>query len=159
MGFWTSTASNVRRLRGLTREERALFLQSMVMLRVLAAALWLMGLGPVHRFLARLSGAPRIDAPDDRPARVRVIAWSVAAAARHGGVRANCLERSLLLWWLLRRHGAPAALRIGVRKDGDALQAHAWIELDGEVLAETVDVRAGFAPFSRAIAPAAVPPR
>lgn len=159
MAFWTSTAGKVRGLRRLTREERVLFLQSLVMLRVLAAALWMMGLGPVHRILARLSGTPQAHAQDGRAARVRVIAWSVAAAARHGRIRAKCLERSLLLWWLLRRRGAPAALHIGVRKDGDALQAHAWIELDGEVLADSVDVRARFAPFSRAIAPAAGPPR
>lgn len=82
---------------------------------------------------------------------------AVASAARHA--RASCLERSLLLWYLLRRQGVAAELRIGVRKAGSALQAHAWIEVGGQVLADTADARIHFTPFEQAIAPGTADPR
>ncbi len=56
------------------------------------------------------------------------IARLVAIAANHGPYRATCLRQSLALWWLLRRRGIPAELRIGVRKDDGDLKAHAWVE-------------------------------
>ena len=40
----------------------------------------------------------------------------------------NCLERSIALRQLLLRHGIAAELRIGVRKHGDQLEGHAWVE-------------------------------
>ena len=52
------------------------------------------------------------------------------AAARNLFFHTNCLEQSLVLWWLLRRRGIAADLRIGARKDSDRFEAHAWVEFD-----------------------------
>ena len=41
---------------------------------------------------------------------------------------ATCLERALVLQRLLQRRGVGTVLQIGVRKDEDLLQAHAWLE-------------------------------
>ena len=60
-----------------------------------------------------------------------MIARMEAAAARHLPFQPNCLEQSLALWWLLRRRGIPADLRIGVRKDAANFEAHAWVEAGG----------------------------
>jgi hypothetical protein len=54
-----------------------------------------------------------------------------AIAARHGLYQANCLHQSLALCRLLREKGLPARLRVGVRKNAQPFQAHAWIELEG----------------------------
>jgi hypothetical protein len=35
---------------------------------------------------------------------------------------------------MLRARGADAQLRIGVRKDGGMLEAHAWVECEGFLL-------------------------
>ena len=45
------------------------------------------------------------------------IARMAAAAARNFFFETNCLEQSLVLWWLLRRRGIAAELRIGARKE------------------------------------------
>lgn len=58
----------------------------------------------------------------------------VAVAARYGPYRGNCLKKSLVLWWLLRRQGLPAQLRIGVRKQAGAIDGHAWVEVDDRLL-------------------------
>ncbi|MGA7626113.1 MAG: lasso peptide biosynthesis B2 protein [Candidatus Acidiferrales bacterium] len=76
----------------------------------------------------------------------RVIARMEAAAARNIFVRANCLEQSLVLWWLLRRRGIDAALRIGGRKESGQFEAHAWVELNGVVLGSNQEHR-HFVPF------------
>lgn len=41
-----------------------------------------------------------------------------------------CLPQSLATRYLLARAGCPTALRIGVKRDGAALAAHAWLEGD-----------------------------
>lgn len=78
----------------------------------------------------------------------------VQAAARHGAYRATCLPQSLTLWWLLRRQGIKSDLRFGARKEAGRMEAHAWVELDGIPLNETLDVDQRFQPFERAVIPA-----
>jgi hypothetical protein len=68
----------------------------------------------------------------------------VCRAARYAGLleiasripflRARCLHRSLALYLWLQGEGMTSELRIGVRKDGGALRAHAWVEIAGQVV-------------------------
>lgn len=58
----------------------------------------------------------------------------VELVGRNLPVAITCLPRSAALYWLLERVGHEAELRIGVRKDGEVLRAHAWVECAGEVL-------------------------
>jgi hypothetical protein len=62
------------------------------------------------------------------------VASVVNRVASHLPIRTNCLDRAIALAWLLSRRGLAADLRIGVRKDGASIGAHAWIEHDGVVL-------------------------
>lgn len=51
--------------------------------------------------------------------------------------RRNCLRRSMVLYYLLRRAGRPAVLHLGVRRDAAGiLDAHAWLARDGIPLLE-----------------------
>lgn len=70
------------------------------------------------------------------------------AASRRGIVRGNCLSRSIALCWLLRRRGLPAQLRIGARKIGNQLEAHAWVEVAGRAINDSDDVQTRYAPFA-----------
>ena len=47
---------------------------------------------------------------------------------------AGCLEKSLAFLILLKQHGLPADLKIGLKKEHETLKAHAWIEQDGKIL-------------------------
>jgi len=61
--------------------------------------------------------------------------------------QANCLERSLALWWTLRLGGIQADLHIGGRKSGESFEAHAWVECSGQVLNDDADVHKHYARF------------
>ncbi len=74
----------------------------------------------------------------------------VQAAARRGAYRATCLPQSLTLWWLLKRQGIEGDLRFGARKEAGRMEAHAWVEINGIPLNETLDVDQRFKPFESA---------
>src|SRR5580700_8903956 len=80
-----------------------------------------------------------------------LVARMLEAAARNLFFRANCLEQSLVLGWLLRRRGIDAALRIGARKEADRFEAHAWVELDSQVLNDASAEHRHFVPFEKPI--------
>lgn len=82
----------------------------------------------------------------------RAAAKMIEAASRHGVARGNCLSKSVALWWLLRRKGINAEFRIGARRAGEGLEAHAWVELSGAILNDEDDVRKNFATFEGPLA-------
>ena len=118
----------LRRALALTSPEWQVLLAALALLPWISLRLRLNGLAP-----ARAAIAGNVGTPCKRPPAARV-AQLVAAAARLGGF--TCLPRALTLQRILRRHGLPADLRIGVRKVGGTLDAHAWVELHGQALME-----------------------
>jgi hypothetical protein len=63
---------------------------------------------------------------------VKVAEYNVAMAAALYPARAQCLERSLALYYLLRRQHVAARYRQGARPY--PFEAHAWIEYGGEII-------------------------
>jgi hypothetical protein len=49
--------------------------------------------------------------------------------------------------FFLARAGHLVEMRIGVRKEGEILEAHAWLELDGAPISENEATLNGFIPF------------
>lgn len=83
-----------------------------------------------------LSSVPAVaDRAKPAPSPERLAAL-VAVAARHHFVPARCLHRAICLRGLLAQAGQAAELKIGVRREEVGLDAHAWVEIDGEALAE-----------------------
>jgi hypothetical protein len=137
-------------LRALASWERRLLVRLVLLLPAIGAALRMLGFKRTRDLLARLAGPQHDRQPagtDSANDRAQRIARLVAIAAHHGLYRATCLRQSLALWWLLRRRHIPAELRIGVRKDGGELQAHAWVELAGQPVNDAPDVAERLAPF------------
>jgi Transglutaminase-like superfamily len=69
------------------------------------------------------------------------------AAERRLFFRTSCLEHALVLWWLLRRNGIVADIRIGGRKDEGRFAAHAWVEVEGRPVGDVSGEHRHFAPF------------
>jgi hypothetical protein len=148
---------NWSRVWRLSAAQRSALAQALVLLPLTALALRVVGFRRWQAMLARLAPVSVSPAAGGGEAAVRTQARAVAqmveAAARRGLYHATCLPRSLTLWWLLRRQGIDGELRLGVRKAGDVLEAHAWVEYRGAVLNDRADVRRVFSPFDRAVEP------
>lgn len=136
------------RLRGwlaLSGPDRARVLMMMIALPTVAAALRLFGYVRIRRWLERRSAAGQTrTATAAEVERAIELARLAALAGRRGPIAANCLPQSLLVYWLLRRRSLAPELKIGVRKQDVALDAHAWVELQGQSLDP---VQATFQPF------------
>lgn len=75
---------------------------------------------------------------------------ATARVQRYSPLPGNCLSRSIVLWWRLRRRGLEPDLRLGVSLAGGTLAAHAWVEHGGRVLNDTVDVADRYRPLTTA---------
>lgn len=69
--------------------------------------------------------------------RGTMLGWAISRAARYGIFRPLCLARSIALQRMLMREGILGSrLRIGVRPEGHALKAHAWVTLNDIVVGD-----------------------
>jgi hypothetical protein len=66
-------------------------------------------------------------------------------AARRPFPWARCLQRSIALSMWLEHQGMKPVVRIGVRRDGKGIDAHAWVEYKGHIVNDTGAVRRVFA--------------
>lgn len=80
-----------------------------------------------RRWLRRLSWS----GPRPRGLEAATAARWVDVAARHHLLAMTCLRRALVLEALLAGFGFEPVLRLGVRRQGGAFEAHAWVELGG----------------------------
>jgi len=131
----------LRKLRDLSGRDRALLAHAGLLVLAARLGLWVLP----FRLLRRLAeGAPARSA-GARPAPER-IGWAVQVASSCVP-RATCLSQALAAQRLMRRHGYPAALRIGVMRDGAGqIAAHAWVESGGAVIVGGTP--ASLAPFA-----------
>lgn len=81
------------------------------------------------------------------PEEIRRWRLRVDRAARLFANPPTCLARCLCLQDFLAAAGQPTDLRIGVRRSRAELEAHAWLEIDGQSV--TPDHGAAFAPLRR----------
>jgi hypothetical protein len=80
--------------------------------------------------------------------RAGELALALGRVAEHGPLRPLCLVRSIALRSLLERNGVPGSeIRVGVRRKGDELLAHAWVEFNGAVIGDRAEYVAQFAPM------------
>jgi hypothetical protein len=121
----------LRRLRSLSRDERALLCRAFAAVLSLRVALWVLPFSTVRGWTER-AASRRSRVLGDGPG---AIVWAVEAAARRIP-DASCLTRALAGWYLLARAGDRAEVRVGVRRAsaGQGIEAHAWLVRQGRVI-------------------------
>lgn len=82
------------------------------------------------------------------PAMIDQLRLAAARVQRYSPLPGNCLSRSLVLWWQLRRRGLAPALRLGASLTGGVFAAHAWVEYEGRAINDTPDVAGRYAPLT-----------
>jgi hypothetical protein len=151
----------------LSQLERHLFIQALVLFPCLYMALRFWGLQRVQGLLASrtppIVQSVEIGAhiegqtwqPSTQVSRDWVLAKTIDMVERAGWYLpelANCLRRSLVLWYLLRSQGIESDLKIGVRRsETGEFQAHAWVEYSDRVLNDRPDIHSLYAAFDGAV--------
>lgn len=149
----------LRRFSALAPPARLIFLQAAALLPLISLGLRFRGFLKTRTFLQKhISGAGRQPASDTGHS-VDLTVRIVRAALRHSLPRPTCLQESLVLWSLLGRQGIASELRVGVRKQGDKFEAHAWVERDGVALNEPEALHEHYAAFDAALASIRTEPR
>jgi hypothetical protein len=152
MDWFNMQASDWTKLRRLSCASRWLLFEAITLLPVCDVFLRLAGYMRLRAFLESVRPASR-PACRDAEKEARQTALIVSTAARRGLYRASCLRASVLLWWLLRRGGITADICFGVRTNGQKLEAHAWVEMDGAILNDQEDIRRAYSPLVQGLPP------
>jgi hypothetical protein len=138
----------------MSGSSRAVALQAAAALLATKLGLRVVGFRRWKTLLVWLTPHPdelRATADPSRIETAQEIARIQEAVSRHLTFHVNCLDQSLVLWWLLGRRGIPAELRIGARKEAGRFEAHAWVELGSLVLNDFGEAHLHFVPFDGSI--------
>ncbi len=131
--------------RGFSRSDRWLLVQTLFILPLMALLLRLFGFTRVYGALTDYGSTSSAANGVELQERAKAMSRVVEAAANGSLYRAECLPRSLTLWWYLRRQGIDSELQIGLSREASGFQGHAWVEYDGVALNDEPDVRQRFA--------------
>ncbi len=132
--MWTGSRKFFR----LTSDLKWFVLRSVWTLAITYAGLELFGFKRLLDHILRI--APIRRAATVSPDAVRTCTLLFSAVARRMPLPVKCLGRSLALCWILRLRGVDATVHIGVRKEHDDLDAHAWVQFGDCVINDTEDV-------------------
>lgn len=138
----------MRRYRSLSSQQRRDLRSALLLIPVVVVGLRIAGYARVVAALDRTSRRCRPSTGSALVDDARAVAAMVSTASRLGFIPSKCLDRSLVTWWMLRRRGISAVVRLGAGPDLERRMAfHAWVECEGEVVNDRSDVTVRFAPF------------
>ena len=146
----------LRRFSELEAGARGIFLRAALLLPLISLSLRMRGFGATQGTLQKFLPALDQQSTSSLGPSAELTARMVRAAVHHGVGHPTCLEESLALWWLLGRRGIASQLRIGIKKQSQKFEAHAWVELGGAPLNEPETPHQHYAAFEGEIS--AVPP-
>lgn len=130
--------SKWKRWRLLSRAERRQLTRLAIALPLMDVALRALGFRRLRDALDRATpGAGSQPATAGHLQKGESLARLAVIAGHHIPLfNTTCLRQALYVYWQLRRHGLAPDLKIGVMPHAGALDAHAWVELDGTALAQ-----------------------
>ena len=138
----TTEVGTLRKLLRLSLPEVVVLAQAAALMPMVRVAYRFVTVAQLQRLSGRLA---RPSYPNGLPPEA--VARLVRIAAERSLYRAKCLERSLVLRWILCREGIDARIVFGARKQNNEMQAHAWVEVHGVSLDEENDMSQPFTPF------------
>jgi Transglutaminase-like superfamily len=134
----------------LNRSDRRTLFQSYLLLTLVRLGLWLLPFERLWKGLVKLgqlqSSSPAFLKTEAQT--VRQVIWAVNLSARFTPGGAKCLARALTTKVLLDRRQCPSEFKIGVAKNElGKLDAHAWIEVQNQVVMGQVSTLAQYTPM------------
>jgi hypothetical protein len=117
----------------LSFDEQKLLVWSSILLVFIQIGLHIIPFKRLYRLVVSSTNfTPPSHEPD--PVYLQQVVWAVTKAGRRLLGPNTCLPQALAAYYLLKQHGYPSRLVIGVRKNESGnFKAHAWVENDGIV--------------------------
>lgn len=126
------------RARALLRRNKGLTLAAFLLIPLISISLKAVGFVRTMAWIERTSKRRATKLAGTREHNeARELEQIAAIAGSRGVVAATCLRQSLFVHWILRRRGFDSRLKLGVRRSGNAFDAHAWVELEGLALGDS----------------------
>lgn len=136
----------------LSQRDRVLLLKAALLLATIRLGLKFLPFQTLRRLLGKIPTSSRMQ-PKTEDGRDRII-WAIETASRYLPGQSRCLPRALTAQTLLSYQGYDAQLRIGVAKDAHGhLEAHAWVESQGNVVLGRLSNWERFTPLPHLDAP------
>jgi hypothetical protein len=129
--------NKLRRFLTLPPRRRDLLIKSLLLLPIIDLSLRLVGYKKTCLILDRAFLNYRTDSRAPRAEILHEVAWATITASRRIPYAASCLRRSILIAHFLRLHGIIANIQFAVRRSQGSVEAHAWVESDGEVVGDS----------------------
>jgi len=90
----------------------------------------------------------RTSGPETR-SHAHALGDAVRRAAKYGIFRPACLVQAIAIQRLLTADGIQGAIiRVGVKQANEGMEAHAWVELEGDVIGDSLAHVREFAPLN-----------
>jgi Transglutaminase-like superfamily len=127
--------------------DRALLFTTFVLMTSIRLGLWLL---PFQALLHRLQQVKQrfTRRSDSQQITISSIIWAVHVVGRYLAPGSKCLARALTTQMLLEWQGHSGELQIGVAKsETGLLEAHAWIEVQGQVVIGNLSDLARYQPM------------
>jgi hypothetical protein len=132
------------KLRGLSKREKRMVFNVWMLLWGLRLALWFNPTQIVNRVQRRSPMRHSV-----RHAPVYQILWAIQFCSYYV-LRSTCLTQGLAAKTLLARYGYDSKLHLGVAKNDEWLEAHAWLTHQGQVILGDVEDLSRYRPLSSA---------
>ncbi len=130
----------------LSLRDKSLLVQSVFLLMTIRLGLSLILFKKILKFINRENHKYSGVNNKDRITLDRIV-WAVEVGSRYIP-RTTCLNKALTAQILLAKYGYQSSLHIGVAKNGDKkLDAHAWVESQGDILIGNLKDLSKFAPL------------
>lgn len=132
-----STIASAKRFASLPRSDQRLVLEAAIWLVSIACGLRILPYPALRNLLDRLAHPRRTSGVPlgDHASVAARVSWAITAAARVPFLR-TCLVQAMSAEVMLRRRSVDARFQVGAKRPqaGEPLEAHAWIELDGQTV-------------------------
>ncbi|NOZ06700.1 MAG: lasso peptide biosynthesis B2 protein [Chloroflexi bacterium] len=135
--WFRSLRRRLRTLRQLSWADRLLLAEALVMLGLARLAVVAL---PFRWIAARLDAAHSPTARVDR-SKARRVGVAIRRVARITPWRSKCLEQAVAGYWMLRRRDLPGVLHLGVAKEDEVMEAHAWLHCGNQIITGGQDVQ------------------
>lgn len=108
-------------------QRKTAFLESFIWLGLARGSVLLFPFRSLTPYLGGLNQETSEVSLQSELAVVDQIAWAIATSSRYTPWRSNCLARAIAAKIMLRRRRITSTLYLGLKRNADQLEAHAWL--------------------------------